>query len=131
MTERVDLAASRNVDPWGDTIDFIYSGAPLPPITSIDMEVRLYPGAPGAALLTPTVTFEDLADPTEEDPLQRILRVMPSAPQSALEGMPTGLNQPDPGDADLFSHDIIITYADTVEEKLGFGDFLLQPGVTV
>lgn len=131
MTERVDLTASRNVDPWSYTIEFEYSGAELPAITSIDMQVRLYPGAPGDPLLTPTVTFEDVADPTEEDPEQRVLRVFAEAPQSEVEAMPSGLNEPDPGEADLFGYDLIITYADTVEEKIAFGDWLLEPGVTV
>lgn len=126
MAERVDLSASRNIDPWALTLEFEYTGSELPPISSIDMEVRLYPGQPGAAkLVVDNIDYEDVAEGDH-----RILRLFLEAPQADLEIMPTGLNEPESGEADLFAYDIVITYADAVEEKLAWGDFLLEPGVT-
>lgn len=129
MTARLDLTASRNV-AWAPTIDLLYPGDPLPLTgASIKMEVRLYPGAPGEPLLVcDIVPFED--NPPAVDGGQRTLRLFPSVARSAVNQMPTGLNMPEPGEADSYAYDIIVTYADARQDKLALGNFILEPGVT-
>jgi hypothetical protein len=130
MTAKMDLAASRNV-AWAPTIDLFYSGGDLPVAgASIKMDIRLYPGAQGAPIGTVTpIAFEDLG-PTEGDSRRR-LRLFPTIPQVAIAPFPTGLNKPEPGEADAFSYDIIITYSDGAQDKLALGSFFLEPGVTL
>ena len=60
---------------------------------------------------------------------QRCLRLHPVFIKSALIAMPTGLNKPEPGEADRYAYDIIITYADALQDKLALGSFILEPGV--
>ncbi|MES2173839.1 MAG: hypothetical protein V4523_07815 [Pseudomonadota bacterium] len=129
MTAKMDLSASRN-GAWTPTIDLFYEGSDLPVAgASVTMEVRLYPGAPGAAIVTiPDIPIEDL--PPSEGEARRRLRLTPGIAQSALEAFPTGLNQPEPGEADAYAYDIIITYSDGRQDKLALGQFLLEPGVT-
>lgn len=130
MTAKMDLAASRNV-AWAPTIDLFYPGDELPLAgASIRMEIRLYPGASGVAIVTMDgIQFEDLP-PMEGDPRRR-LRLYPGITQSALAAFPTGLNRPEPGEADVYSYDTIVTYADDLQDKLALGQFLLEPGVTL
>ncbi|MES2175116.1 MAG: hypothetical protein V4523_14375 [Pseudomonadota bacterium] len=130
MTAKMDLAASRNV-AWAPTIDLFYPGEELPLAgASIRMEVRLYPGAPGAAIVTMDgIPFEDL--PASDDEPRRRLRLFPGIAQVALADFPTGQNKPEPGEADSFSYDVIVTYADDLQDKLALGQFLLEPGVTL
>jgi hypothetical protein len=134
MPAKLDLAASRNVDPWAPTIDLLYGGGDLPVGgASVRLQVRLYPGAPGAPLLDlSAVPFEDASAATASNPDRRRLRLLPSAPASSLEGWPTGLNKPEPGEADRYSYDVILTYAGGAgEDKLALGYFHLEPGVTM
>ncbi|MGC4252424.1 MAG: hypothetical protein QM605_13440 [Sphingobium sp.] len=129
MTASLDLTASRNL-AWAPIIDIFYTGDPLPLTgATAAMQIRLYPGATGAALasLSP-VPFEDMA-PVAPDARRRI-RLSPSIAKAALAAFPTGLNQPEPGEADVYSFDIIITYADASQDKLALGSFILEPGVT-
>lgn len=129
MTAQMDLAASRNI-AWSPTIDLFYPGDGLPVTgATVNMEVRLYPGAPGAAIhATSPIVFEDMAA-TDDEP-QRRLRLYPSIPQADLAAFPTGLNEPEAGEADGYAYDIIITYADDLQDKLALGKFILEPGVT-
>ncbi|KKW93864.1 hypothetical protein [Sphingobium chungbukense] len=130
MTARLDLTASRNI-AWAPTIDLFYEGGQLPLAgATITMQVRLYPGAPGDALVTLNpIAFEDL-DPSEPG-ARRCLRLTPLMLREWVAAFPTGLNAPEPGEADLFSYDIIITYAEGAQDKLALGNFLLEPGVTL
>jgi hypothetical protein len=130
MPAKMNLAASRNV-AWAPTIDLFYAGGDLPlGGASIAMEIRLYPGAAGSPLVTlASIPFEDR--PPVAPSTQRCLRLWPVISQAALEAFPTGLNQPEPGEADIFAYDIIITYADDQQDKLALGSFILEPGVTL
>lgn len=128
MTAKMNLAASRNV-VWAPTIDLFYSGDPLPLTgASISMEVRLYPGAPGQPLAAARpIPFQDLAP--QPGRTQRCLRLLPVIGQSILDAFPTGLSRPEPGDADTYSYDTVVIYADGASDKLALGSFLLEPGV--
>lgn len=129
MTASIDLAASRNVS-WAPTIDLFYPGDSLPLDGAVvSMQVRLYPGAPGDPIVNlETVDFDDL--PPMDGSIQRRIRLFPVIPSLVLQDFPTGLNMPEPGDADIFSFDAIITYSDALQDKLALGKFTLEPGVT-
>lgn len=128
MTINRDLIAARNVD-FAPTIELEYSGDPLPLEGAIiSMEVRQYAGQPGIHLAQDaSVAFEDDAGATVDDP--RILQLSPRIEDSVLSGFPTGLNQPEVGEADRFSYEIIVTYADGDQDSLMSGAFILEPGV--
>lgn len=128
MPARLTLTAARNVD-WHPSIELSYDGAPLPlDDARLDLQVRLYPGQPGQPKLDcPDITFGD-ADLGNG---KRVLRLYPVATKAALRAMPTGLNQPKIGEADVFAFDIVLTYADGLQDRLAAGDFLLEPGVTI
>lgn len=131
MPALLTLGASRNV-VWAPTIELAYSGGPLPLTgATIAMQIRLYPGAAGAALKSlAAVPFEDVAAPTDADPDGRVLRLSPTISAADLTAMP-GLNQPEAGEPQTFAYDLVVTYADDVDEILAGGDFILSPGVTV
>jgi hypothetical protein len=132
MPASLNIPAARNV-PFANPIHLYYSGAALPLTgASIKMQIRLYSGAPGAALVTvATIAHTDASAPTEADPARRLLTLLPTVAEAALAAMPTGLNEPEPGDADRYAYDIVVTYADTAEDTLAEGYFLLKPGVTL
>lgn len=131
MAARLTLAAARNV-PWAPTIELYYDGGALPLAgASVRMQVRLYAGQPGAALLDiAAIEHTDETAATQSAPTRRLLRLYPTASKAQLQAMPTGLNQPEPGQPDTFYHDAIITYGDGAEDRLIAGDFLLEPGIT-
>ena len=131
MPANLDLVAARNV-PWAPTIDLGYSGGALPLSgASVALQVRLYPGAGGDPLLDlANIEFEDIAAPSARDASRRILRLFPNAAKAALTSFPTGLNNPEPGEADRFSYDIVVTYADAAADRPAAGYFYLEPGVT-
>lgn len=138
MTTRLDLTASRN-ESWLPTINLVYSGGALPLTGAvIKMQWRLYEGAPGA----PLVDFGDVifADgpATDQDVAmgiaassQRVLRLFPAASPEVLQALPTGVNQPEPGEADRFSWDAVIIYADDIEERIVAGVVDLAKGTTI
>ena len=128
MPARLTLSAARNV-VWHPAIELTYQGAELPLVGArIDLQVRLYPGQPGPPLLDcPDVAFGD----DELGNGSRILRLYPVATKAALQAFPTGLNQPEIGEADVYVHDIVLTYADGLQDRLAAGEFLLEPGVTI
>ena len=131
MAAQLDLWASRNV-AWAPTIELDYIGGPLPlDGATIAMQVRLYPGAPGAALvgITP-IGFDDVATPTAAEPDRRVLYLWPGIAQAPLAALASGLNQPEPGEADRYAFDIVITYSDGAPDLAASGYFYLQPGVT-
>jgi len=129
MPATLDLAASRNV-AWAPTIDLFYTGIELPLDGAIvSLQIRLYPGAPGAPIVDlATIGFDDMA-PTADEARRRI-RLFPSIPSAVLLNFPTGLNKPEPGEADTYAYDIVITYADALQDKIALGSFILEPGVT-
>lgn len=123
MTERLDLWASRN-ETWRATIDLPYTGGALPLTgASISLQWRLYEGAAGSPLVSLVgVAFEDVLANAEDQASGipdgvRILRLFPLINQSVLEALPTGRNQPEPGDADRYVWDAIITYSDGVTDR--------------
>lgn len=125
------LYAARNIK-FAPTINVDYPGAALPLTgAAISMQARLYPGAAGAPVATATVTFLDAVhpdiEPSETDPWRR-LTVFPVIEKAALAAFP-GLNTPDPGDSQTFAYEIKITYADTMQDSLMTGEFILSAGV--
>lgn len=137
MTVRLDLTASRN-EAWRPTIDYVYTGGALPlDGASIRMQWRLYEGAPGAALITlDDIDFIDTV-PNEHDIATgipagaRILRLLPVMGAPSIDPLPSGLNNPEPGDADRFVYDAVITYADTATDRYIAGFVYVAPGVTL
>jgi hypothetical protein len=134
MTERLDIEVSRN-ETWRDTIDLPYRGGPLPLTgATVAMQWRLFEGAPGDALIDlPNVGYIDFRASTENPNASadlRILRLFPIVSQDVLEGLPTGLNQPEPGEADRYTWDVIIHYADGATERPVAGFAYLKKGTT-
>jgi hypothetical protein len=134
MTERLDLTASRN-ETWQPSIDLPYRGGDLPlDGAAIALQWRLYEGAPGAALVSvescPFVDFRA----TDEDPKAstnlRILRLLPVVASTVLEDLPTGRNHPEPGEADRYVWDAIITYSDGATDRPVEGFVYLSKGTT-
>ncbi|AHE55546.1 hypothetical protein [Sphingomonas sanxanigenens] len=130
------LGAARN-RPFGATLLTDYLGDPLP-ITGATaiMEVRLYPGAAGAALASDAdVTMVDvgqigtMVDPADgvSKPLRR-LRLEPSIPMEAIRDLP-GQNAPEAGDPQSFSYEVLIEYADGLRDPLWLGEFIVEAGV--
>ncbi|WP_311267442.1 hypothetical protein [Sphingobium sp. WCS2017Hpa-17] len=138
MTERLDLTASRN-ETWRPTIDLPYSGAALPLAgATISLQWRLYEGATGAPLLDcGSVPFTDQLESDEDiasgvaKPGDRVLRLSPVASKAAINALPSGLNQPEPGEADRYVWDAIITYADGAIDRPVAGFVYLGKGTTV
>lgn len=128
MPATLTLRAARNV-PWMPSIELTYKGGPLPLAGArIDLQVRLYPGQPGAPLLDcPDIAFGD-ADLGNGS---RVLRLYPVATPAALQAMATSLKMPEPGDADQYSYDIVISYSDGAKDRVAAGYFMLEPGVTI
>ncbi|RYD64866.1 MAG: hypothetical protein EOP58_08670, partial [Sphingomonadales bacterium] len=81
------LYAQRSVDL--PPLEIEYVGGELPPIDSISMQVRLYQGASGSALISKTaVTFTDEAEPTDEDPDLRVLALDTGVTAAELTALP-------------------------------------------
>ena len=128
MTITRDLLAARN-RLFAPTMELEYQGDPLP-LTggAISLQVRLYPGADGAPLAEDaSIAFEDVAHETEAG--VRVLRINPEIAQATLASFPTGLNQPEVGEADRYAYEIKLTYADGAADALWIGNFILEPGV--
>jgi len=128
MARNLELYASRS-DDFEVTLHRAYRGPPLPLSgATISMQVRMHAHPTGAPLLQlASINFIDTDHPTNAG--QRLLSVYPRIAQPLLVGLPTGLNQPEPGEADRYFHEIKIHYADAKRESLWVGPFLLQPGV--
>lgn len=128
MTITRDLYAARNLD-FAPVLELEYSGGELPLTeATISMQVRLYAGATGDPLADDDdVTFADAAH--ETDPALRVLTVEPKIVKATLAPLPTGLNQPEVGEADRYEYEIKLTYADGAQDVLWAGGFILEPGV--
>jgi hypothetical protein len=131
MPAQLNLTAHRNV-PFIPTLSFYYTGGALPLTgATIAMHVRQYggmPDPPNAA--SSELGFTDYADATDDQPTRRRLDVYPSITEATLADMPSGLNEPEIGEADRFVYDIVITYEDGVQDLLAEGNFYVKPGVT-
>lgn len=135
MTERLDITASRN-ETWQPTIDYAYSGDPIPTLgASARMQWRLYEGQVGDPLIDlAAVPMEDILATLEDiangcaRPGDRILRFSPALSPATLAGLPTGLNQPEPGEADQYTWDIVITFSDATRWRVLAGVVLLSKG---
>jgi len=128
MPARLDVTAARNV-PWRPTLNLFYLGGPLPELASVALHVRQYPGMPGSPNASATVTWED-SEALSGSPASRVLKLYPTIAEALLDAMPSGLNQPEAGEADRFAWDAVGTYADGFQERLAEGYFYLKPGVT-
>lgn len=129
MTITRDLRAARNID-FAPTLELEYSGGDLPLSgASFSMQVRLYPGAGGAPLAADADINLWNDAPHGNDPLLRVLTVIPFVSKGALAVFPTGLNQPEVGEADRFAYEIKVTYADGLQDSLWIGNFIVEPGV--
>lgn len=123
--------ASRNAT-WAPTLAYDYPGAALPLTgATIAMQLRLYPGQPGAAYLNlgPIVFVDALLSgkgPGNADEMRR-LTLSPAVEQNVLQNLPEAC---EPGADARFAFDIRIAYADGVYEILSSGTFILSPGVT-
>lgn len=121
------LYAQRNVDL--PPLEIEYIGGELPAIDSVSMEVRLYQGASGSALISkPAVDFADESEPTDEDPDLRVLRLDTGVTAANLAALP-GLNTPEAGDEQAFWQEIKIHYEDGQEESLWLSQLIVTPGV--
>lgn len=127
------IYAARNID-FAPSLEFDYPGGPLPLAgATISMEVREYPGAPGAALAAdPSIAFTDVVHPDEATDPDRVgwrrLTIFPELAKAVLAAMP-GQNQPTPGDPQTFVYETKITYADDMQDSLLSGEFILAAGV--
>jgi hypothetical protein len=131
MTERLDMVAARN-ETWAPTIEYIYDGDEMPLTgATIAIQWRLYPGAAGDPEIDlADVDYEDTSEPTDNAPTRRVLRINPEISVATLAALPSGLNEPEAGEADVFSWDAVVTYADATTERLIAGEIYLEPGVT-
>ncbi|WP_174297331.1 hypothetical protein [Sphingomonas bacterium] len=133
------LTASRNAT-WAPTLVYPYQGPALPlDGAHIAMQIRLYGGALGDALLTlPAIAFTDtLASGTagQSDELRWLSlspRVEPGDPANAAAATWAAMPASgEAGDSRSDDFDIRITYADGASELLvSPGVFILAPGVT-
>lgn len=138
MTERLDLTASRN-ETWQPTIDYVYGGDPMPLTgATVRMQWRLFEGQEGAALIDlADVAFVDAVATADEIALgyaregDRTLRFLPEVSAATLAALPSGINEPEPGEADRYTWDIVITYSDGAQDRLIAGFVLLDKGTTV
>lgn len=121
------LKAARNID-FAPSLFLDYEGDEVQAAgASVSMEIRLYPGAAGAALAADTsVDFTEAAHPSRAG--WRRLTLQPVILKAVLASLP-GQNTPTPGDTQTFVHEIKITYADDQQETLLIGEFVLAAGV--
>lgn len=120
----------RNVD--FPPIEVEYTGGPLlPPAGSMtaSVEVRLYQGAAGAALISRNelpVVDEPLVSATEPD--LRIITIDPAITTEDLMELP-GLNTPEVGSDQTFWIEVKLHYDDGEVDSLWLAPFVLNPGV--
>ena len=123
-----DLLAARNC-VFAPTMELDYSGDALPLAgATITLQVRQYAGQPGDPVVQDvSVEFDDV--PHYTDVGLRVLRIFPRIEKAALAAAPSGLNQPEVGEADRLFYEIKLTYADGLQDSLLTGTFILEPGV--
>lgn len=136
--ERLDISGFARNEPWDPVIELLYDGGDLPPIANIRLQWRLYEGAPGAPLFDlADVAFEDVPVPAEDiesgaaNEGDRILRLFPGIGVAGMLTLPSGLNQPEPGEADRYVWDAVITYSDGQSERAVGGFTCVEKGVTL
>lgn len=135
MPVQQDLRAARNMG-FSPTLNTYYFGPSLPLVGAVvNMEIRLYPGAAGAAVASDeTVDFADALVGQAVDPAdgvikdQRCLTLTPSIPKETLAALP-GLNTPEAGSNQIFAYEIMLIYSDGLRDQLWVGSFILEPGV--
>lgn len=118
--EQLDLVATRGT-AWQPTIDLAFKGS-FPAGAICRIQWRLYEGHTGTPCLDiPACEYQDIA-PTAEDialgvalPGDRILRLKPDV--IVPPGMPTGLNQPEAGEADRYVWDLMVIVDDVVLDR--------------
>lgn len=136
--ERLDISGFARNEPWAPIIELLYSGGDLPPIGNIRLQWRRYEGAPGAPLFDLTsVAFEEIAASPDEiaaglaEEGDRILRLFPGIGVAGMQTLPSGLNEPEPGEADRYVWDAVIHYTDDQSERVVGGFSYIEKGVTL
>lgn len=131
--ERLELEATRG-DAWQPTIEYSYEGT-LPEGATARLQWRLYEGAPGAPLLDiPSCPFEDGLASAEDIAAgfarrgDRILRLLPDV--TVPDDLPSGQNQPEPGEADRYAWDVAIVVSGNVVLRPLGGFVIVNKGVT-
>jgi hypothetical protein len=124
---RRDLIARRNI-PFGRTWSFVNDDDTPFDLTNYTgaMQVRLYEGAAGSALI-------DLANVTSD--IEGV-RVYPSDGQvqviiseATVAALP-GQNTPEAGDPQVFRYDLVLIDATAIQSVWLYGTFTVDPGVT-
>ena len=132
MTVLHTIKAARNLQ-FEPILDLKYAGAPLP-ITgaTITMEVRQYPGQAGDPLVEDTNVgiYYDLPSMVEGEGDKRILRMQPIIAKADLQAIPEPANY-EAGELLTLYYEIKITYADTLQDSLMIGEFILSAGVNM
>ena len=97
---------------------------------SARMQVRMYEGAVGSDYISlPTVTTDTLGIrffKYRDDAVLDAIRLR--IPVSNLAALP-GLNQPEPGAAQVYRYDLLMTLSGQPEQPWLWGTFTLYPGV--
>lgn len=133
----LELEATRG-DPWLVTIDYVYDGSLPLDGSAIRLQWRLYEGAAGDPLYEiDPVSFTDIAATSEDIALgvaragDRILRMVIEG-DAVPTDLPTGINQPEAGEADKYVWDAVILDAlGAVILRFVGGDIIVNKGVTV
>lgn len=130
--DRLDLEATRG-DVWAPTIEYSYAGSLPPGDGSWRIQWRLYEGAASILLDIGGISFED-GPATADDiakgfarPGDRIVRLNPRT--IVPMDLPSGLNQPEAGEADRYVWDATYVIAGAVELRPIGGDIICNKGV--
>lgn len=122
------LYAQRNIDLPPIEVEYTGGALDLTDATA-SIEVRLYQGAAGAALISKdglAITDEDIA--TDADPDLRLLSIASGVTVADLTALP-GLNTPEAGDSQTFWVEVKIHYGDGLVDSLWLAPFVVNPGV--
>lgn len=131
--DRLDLEATRG-DAWQPTIEYAYTGS-FPADATCRMQWRLFEGHNETPCLDiPACEFQDFPA-TDEDiasgfarPGDRILRLLPDV--IVPPGMPTGLYQPEAGEADRYFWDLAVIVDDVIVLRPIGGSVIVNKGAT-
>ncbi|AYO80104.1 hypothetical protein [Sphingobium yanoikuyae] len=131
--DRLDLEATRG-DAWRPVIEYAYAGS-FPAGAICRMQWRLYEGHTGTPCLDiPACEYYDdwaTAEQIAEGfarPGDRVLKLLPNI--TVPPGMPTGLNQPEAGEADRYFWDLAVIVDDVVLLRPIGGNIFVNKGVT-
>lgn len=130
--DRLDMEATRG-DVWAPTIEYSYEGSLPPGDGSWWLQWRLYEGAATSLLSISDIPYDDGPAGAEDiakgfaRPGDRVLRLYPRT--SVPLDIPTGLNQPEAGEADRYVWDATYVVAGAIELRPIGGDIICNKGV--